>query len=141
LQPDFDLNSITDERERADRAIAVRRGQPDFRKKLIAAYKGRCAITGCDAAEALEAAHIIPYTCPRSNHIANGLLLRADIHTLFDLNLVGINPKTTKVALAPDLRQTSYSDLHGIKLAMPRRPAHRPSRTALAQRWQKFSAK
>jgi HNH endonuclease len=66
-----------------------------FRKKLIAAYRGRCAVTDCDAYDALEAAHILPYRGPAFDHVTNGLLRRADIHTLFDLNLIGIEPRLT----------------------------------------------
>src|SRR5262245_42509124 len=40
------------------RLINERRGQPKFREKLLSAYGGRCAVTGCDAEAALEAAHI-----------------------------------------------------------------------------------
>lgn len=53
-------SSFTGERERRLREVVVRRGQPEFRSRLIAAYGGRCAVTGCDALAALEAAHITP---------------------------------------------------------------------------------
>ncbi len=79
----FSPASLNDERERKLREIVERRGQPDFRKKLIVAYGGRCAVTSCDAPAALEAAHIIPSAGPQSHHVTNGLLLRADIHTSF----------------------------------------------------------
>lgn len=45
----------------------------------------------------MEAAHIRPYRGKKDNHPSNGLLLRADIHTLFDLNLVAIDPETLKI--------------------------------------------
>jgi hypothetical protein len=57
----FSPTSLKDERQKKLREIVERRGQPDFRNKLIAAYGGRCAVTGCDAVAALEGAHIIPY--------------------------------------------------------------------------------
>ena len=82
------------------RAICIRRGQPAFRAALLAAYGGRCAITGCDVEDVLEAAHISPYSGPSSSHASNGLLLRADIHTLFDCGLVAFDPKTREVVLA-----------------------------------------
>jgi putative restriction endonuclease len=74
-----------DMRDWALRCIAARRGQAAFRAALIDAYGGRCSITGCDAVEALEAAHISPYKGDHTNDVTNGLLLRADLHTLFDL--------------------------------------------------------
>jgi hypothetical protein len=97
-----------------------------------------CAITACDAADALEAAHIVPYCGEQSNHAANGLLLRADLHTLFDLDLIGIEPHTLKVSLVPDLRRLTYAEFHGKILAAPSDPADRPSKNALAERWRKF---
>ncbi len=57
-------------------------------------YEHRCVVTGCTVIAVLEAAHIRPYRRPEDNDVKNGLLLRADIHTLFDLNLLGIEPGT-----------------------------------------------
>src|SRR5262249_48430542 len=65
-------------------AIHDRRGDEEFRAKLLAAYGGRCAITGCDAEAALEAAYIVGDAETGEQDVSNGLLLRADIHTLFD---------------------------------------------------------
>lgn len=85
----------------AVREVAERRGQEPFRKALLNAYDGRCAVTGCDAVDApLEAAHISPYRGPQSNHVTNGLLLRAHIHTLFDVDLVCVRPEDLRVVLA-----------------------------------------
>src|SRR5205823_2979542 len=81
----FDPISIEDGRRRIQ---ASRQGQFAFRAALIEAYGGRCAMTGCDILEVLEAAHIVPYRGPSTNAVSNGLLLRADIHTLFDLGLI-----------------------------------------------------
>ena len=74
-------SSFTGERERRLREVVVRRGQPEFRSRLIAAYGGRCAVTGCDALAALEASHIIPYSGPLTQHATNGLLLRTRFST------------------------------------------------------------
>jgi hypothetical protein len=132
------FSSDGDQRERVLREVVQRRGQPAFRADLIRAYGGRCAVTGCDAAAALEAAHIAPYSGPASNHVGNGLLLRADIHTLFDLDLIGIDPATLTVCLAPALQGTAYDDLSERKLRPPADPPGLPSRPALEARWQKF---
>lgn len=72
-------------------SIKVRRGQPKFRKLLLEAFAGQCAVTGCAIEDVLEAAHIIPHTEKVNYSVSNGLLLRADVHTLFDLNLIKIN--------------------------------------------------
>jgi hypothetical protein len=134
----FSPASLKDEREKKLREIVERRGQPDFRNKLIAAYSGRCAVTGFDAVAALEAAHIVPYTGPESNHVTNGLLLRADIHTLFDLDLIGINPASKAISLAQAIKATVYAELNGKKLLLPANTANIPNQEALGQRWGRF---
>jgi hypothetical protein len=78
----FSPSGLEDARKRIIAAIVVRQGQSAFRAELLAAYQGTCAVTGCDVVEALEAAHIVPYLGPDTNHVRNGLLLRGDIHTL-----------------------------------------------------------
>jgi len=129
------------ELERTLREVRLRLGQSDFRRELIAAYEARCAVTGCDVLEALEAAHIDPYSGPHSNKPSNGLLLRADIHTLFDLNLIGIDPATLTIAVRPTLEKSTYGDLDGKSLFLPSTVAARPNAEALAERWRDFSAK
>lgn len=137
--PPFPQSTV--EQERILRAVRDRLGQSPFRKSLIAAYNSRCAVTDCDAEEALEAAHIEPYNGIETNHTSNGILLRADIHTLFDKNLIGIDPKTLTVALSPFLKNTTYSELHGKPLKRPSALRDRPDVKALAARWQAFSTK
>jgi hypothetical protein len=108
-----------DELRRVVAAIIQRRGQPAFRKSLLAAYGSRCAMTGCDVADALEAAHIRPYSGQSSNLVSNGLLLRADVHTLFDLYLISVDPASLRMCLAPELQRSSYGELEGKALAVP----------------------
>lgn len=120
------------------RQIRERLGRPQFRGKLLDAYERRCAITGCNAEAALEAAHIDPYNGLSSNQTSNGLLVRTDIHTLFDLGLVAISPKTMKIALAKELEGTSYDDLAGKLLRLPKRQQDQPNSKALARRWREF---
>lgn len=117
----FDPNHQSDARERQLRAIAVRRGQQRFRRELIRAYEGRCVVTGCTVEAVLEAAHILPYRGDHTNHADNGLLLRADIHTLFDLGLLSIEPvgRELRVNLDESLLQSEYADLHGDRLELP----------------------
>jgi hypothetical protein len=125
--------TLQDERERRIREIVARRGQPEFRNILIAAYDGRCAVTGCDALAASEAAHVVPYCGSQSNHVSNGLLLRADIHTLFDLDLIGIDPETVSASVGLTLAETDYGNLQGRRLRLPVDPAARPNPQALAE--------
>lgn len=133
----FDPKSLEISRKRVARSIVERRGQPQFRAKLLEAYSNCCAITKFDACEALEAAHIIPFSQNGTHEISNGLLLRADLHTLFDLNLIAIEPETLTVHLAPSLRKTSYGSLHGERLKNPPLANnHQPDQQGLQQRWQ-----
>jgi putative restriction endonuclease len=127
----FDTKDDTDLRQKQIVTVAVRRGQSSFRSGLLAAYNGNCCITGCDLVAALEAAHILPYRGKNSNHVQNGLLLRSDIHTLFDLGLIAID-KNNSVILAPSVfSSATYKDLNGIKLAETAHPRLSPSKEAL----------
>lgn len=130
----FDPANLKDARERIARSIAVRRGQRAFRDALISAYGGRCAITGCEVLDVLEAAHIFPYRGPETNRVTNGLLLRADVHTLFDCGLIEIDQDTLSVTLSPRSGSSDYSELNGMTLRHPTKPAEAPSRAALAMR-------
>jgi hypothetical protein len=130
-----------DERKRRLQEVVQRRGQPKFRRKLLAAYNGKCAVTGCDARPALEAAHILPYTGEKSSQVSNGLLLRSDIHTLFDLDLLGIDPETLTIALVRSLHGTRYNELVGEAVTIPADLAKRPNATALKLRWKEFTRK
>lgn len=114
--PGFDPESVQDQRERAIRAIRLRRGQPTFRAALLEAYGGRCAITGCAVKDVLEAAHVTPYLGGLTNHVSNGLLLRTDLHTLFDCGLLAIEPTTRVVVIADALCQTTSGTHPGATL-------------------------
>jgi len=127
----FDPTSIEDARERVMGSIVRRRGQQAFREVLLQRYAGRCLVTGCDVVEVLEAAHIVPYQGTSTNHAENGLLLRADIHTLFDLGLLAVGANL-RVILHPTLRGSSHGELHGRRLLLPANAAQSPSLTALA---------
>jgi len=129
----YDPTNAAEARLATMRAIKVRRGQQGFRRALVEAYGGRCTITGCDVLDVLEAAHITAYLGPKTNHVTNGLLLRADLHTLFDCGLLAVDPATLKVVVAPTLRQSDYGALHGRPLSSPQDPASTPSGLALLQ--------
>jgi putative restriction endonuclease len=125
-----------DERERLFRQIRARRGQQAFRENLRARYGDRCSVSGCDILDVLEAAHIRPYRGDLDNHVENGLLLRADLHTLFDLDLIGIEPSTLIVHLHPDVNRGAYEELLGCVLSCS--SGNRPSEEALMIRWEAF---
>lgn len=126
----FDPAMIEDGRERVAREIAIRRGQAVFRRQLLEAY-GCCAMTGCCVEAALEAAHIVPYQGPGTNHPSNGLILRADLHTLFDLGLLAVDHETLAILVASRLDGTEYEVLRGQVLRLaPGRTS--PSKEALS---------
>lgn len=120
--------SEEDARTRQLRAIVERAGQGAFRDMLLEAYGHRCAISDCDAPDALEAAHISPYRGAHTDRIDNGLLLRADLHTLFDRGLLGIDGDDWTVVVAPTLRGTVYGGLAGQRIRAPARACDQPSR-------------
>jgi len=111
-------------------SIAGRRGQHEFRQRLLHIYQ-RCLVTGCNAEEALEAAHIQAYSEAGTFEVSNGLLLRADIHTLFDLGFLTIETSAMTVIIATALKHTVYGELHGNKLQFPHGTEHVPNRHAL----------
>ncbi|MEB0206087.1 HNH endonuclease [Pseudomonas sp. CCC3.1] len=127
----FDPKNVEDARKRVVASIVRRRGQSAFRKKLLAAYDTSCAITGCNQAEVLEAAHIHPYKGQHTHVVSNGLLLRADLHTLFDLYLIAIEPSTQLIHLAPALSGSDYAQYQGLPLKTPTPASARPSVEAL----------
>ncbi len=136
----FDPNGIEDARSRVLSSIIRRHGQPKFRQKLLDAYDGKCAVTDCDAAEALEAAHIIPFRGEETNCVRNGLLLRADIHTLFDRCLIAIDTSAYTVLVSRPIRHTVYGGLAGRPLQEPVSPENRPSTEALDIHRQRFES-
>ena len=136
----FDPRDIDDARERILRAVVTRRGRSKFRSTLISAYEGRCAITHCSVLEILDAAHVTPYLGSRTNAISNGMLLRTDVHTLWDLGLIAINPDKMTVSVSPYLHDESYQDLGGKPVFQPAPPYSRVSTSALTQQWNVFLA-
>ncbi|MEH2420094.1 MAG: HNH endonuclease [Nostoc sp.] len=131
----FTCTSDTEARQKIAVSIVRRLGQSQFRQSLLKAYSCKCAITNFDAEAALEAAHIIPYIETENNNPSNGLLLRADLHTLFDLNLIAINPKTMMVHISPILKITEYRIFEGIKLRVPEEKICHPKQEYLKQRF------
>jgi putative restriction endonuclease len=115
----FDPDSANDRRERAIRAIRIHRGQPAFRAALLKGYGSRCVISGCAIVDVLEAAHIVPYAGPLTNDVRNGLLLRSDLHTLFDCDLLAVHPKTRRVVIAENLKSSTYSQFADRRLRLP----------------------
>lgn len=131
VQGVFDPANLEDGRKRTLASIVRRQGQSQFRTQLLALYEGRCAVSGCAVDAVLEAAHIIPYLGPKTDHPTNGLILRADIHTLFDLGLIAVDSKAMTVLVSPALDGTEYESHRGKALQLPAMKQGRPSPSAL----------
>ena len=111
-------------REKEDRV-----GQGEFRKQILSIYK-QCAITGEKTHPALEAAHIRPYSKHRNHLPSNGLLLRNDIHKLYDDGLVSVTPDNV-FHVSPRIRRKygngrDYYALKNRKISVPKQEILRP---------------
>ena len=116
--------------------VAPRLGQGIFRVSVLDAYGRACAVTGEHSLPVLEAAHIMPYAAGGTHQVTNGLLLRADIHRLFDDGYVTVTPDyrfEVSGALAEDFHngRTYYAE-RGRRVLLPSAEAMRPSRELLA---------
>jgi len=128
---EFDPRNIIDARQKILASVVRRQGQTKFRAALLKAYEGKCAVTGCTIEALLEAAHIVPYQGADTNVVSNGLLLRADIHTLFDLGLLWIDPDHRVVRLAEALRESEYRKWADEPIFVPQHLSDQPSAMAL----------
>ena len=92
----------------------ARLGQDQFRANLLAKFGSVCAISGPTPPQALDACHLYSYAGLAVHLDGGGLLLRTDVHRLFDLGLISINPSSKKVWVSEVVRSSpSYSELNG----------------------------
>jgi len=126
--------------EYAVRAIRMRRGPAPLRDQMLAACGDACAMTGACVRDLLEVACIVPFPDGDVHAPGNALLLRSDLHTLFDLNLVAIDPQAMSVRIAPSLRATGYRKLDG-RAVTRRRDNSAPDAALLRERWRVFQAR
>lgn len=101
---------------------AGRERRPDqrrFRRALLEAYGGRCALTGCDVADALDAAHVADWR--HENDVGAGIVLRVDLHRLHERGLLVIDRDFT-VRACP----AWYRALEGRRLHLPVNRLHWP---------------
>ena len=93
----FNINNVDSEKKNVKTSINRNRiGQQNFRINVLSAYKYQCCVTRSDLIDAIEANHIHPYFGVETNHVQNGIPLRADIHKLWTKGLLGINDKWIK---------------------------------------------
>lgn len=119
-----------------DPALQPRRlGQGTFRALITDTYERRCAITRERALPALEAAHIQPFSVSHEHRLSNGILLRSDVHRLFDAGYVTVTPEYRIEAsrrMKDDFNDgDNYLKLHGAGVWVPERESLRPDPDAL----------
>jgi putative restriction endonuclease len=117
------------------RLIAPRLGQGTFRIAVTDNYGRRCAVTGEKTLPILDAAHIRAISDGGAHELSNGLLLRTDIHRLFDLGYVTVSTGG-RFEVGRRLREDfdngrHYYELHGQPLRLPREAEARPSNVAI----------
>lgn len=116
--------------------VFPRLGQGSFRILVTDAYGRRCAVTGERTLPVLQAAHIHPFATGGPHRIENGLLLRSDLHTLFDRGYITVT-STARVEVSSRIREEfengrDYYALHGREIRVPTKLQLRPSPALLA---------
>jgi putative restriction endonuclease len=134
--PPFESDAVEQRRFGAEYLTRGRLGQGAFRVLVTDAYQRRCAVTGERTLPVLEAAHILPFALKGPNAVNNGLLLRSDLHKLFDLGYVTVT-SDFHLEVSPRLREEwqngrDYYAYHGKELrCRPADALNLPNRTYL----------
>jgi putative restriction endonuclease len=134
------------ERRYALRQVKARLHQTLFRAAVIAAYGGRCALSGLPETSLLDAARIAVDGDELLGQpvITNGLPLTKLHHAAFDGHLIGIDPDC-RIVVSRRLLDTrdgltleALKSLHGSLINLPRRERDRPDQERLAMRFEAF---
>lgn len=137
------------ERRYALRQVQQRLHQASFREAVIAAYSGRCALSGLREPVLLDAAHIIEDRHERLGQpvVQNGIPLAKTHHAAFDAHLIGIDPDF-KVHVADRILEQkdgptleALKRLHSNRIYLPSRGKDSPDRDRLAVRFELFKAR
>jgi putative restriction endonuclease len=124
--------------------IAPRLGQGSFRALVTDAYRYRCAISSERTLPVLQAAHIRPYAEGGQHDLSNGLLLRSDLHTLFDQHYLTIEPNNKTLIVSRRIREQfengrDYYALNNRPLTQPSDAIALPSTQNLAYHFERFT--
>lgn len=99
--------------------VRVRKGQGNFRQHLLASQGSICAFTGGAPERVLEAGHLYSYARLGEHHAHGGLMLRRDIHRLFDDGLLAVQPNSMRIDVGEHLSAYSqYAELHDEPLKL-----------------------
>jgi putative restriction endonuclease len=112
------------------RLVVPRLGQATFRIAVLDAYARACCVTSEHSLPVVEAAHIRSYSQLGPHDVRNGLLLRSDLHRLYDTGYVTVTPDL-HLEVSSRLREDynngrSYYPLHGSVIQVPKCEAYRP---------------
>jgi putative restriction endonuclease len=126
-----DRPAMPGERFGKERLVRPRLGQGSFRILVTDAYERRCSLTGERVLPVLEAAHVRPYSRDGAHEIDNGLLLRSDLHALFDNGYITVTPEH-RLEISRRIREEfengkDYYALHGATVRPPARGFRLPS--------------
>lgn len=108
-----ELVSRNDDRIRRWAIREIRPEQQEFRRKIAERDGLRCAISSCKIAEILDAAHILPRATGGSDNPRNGIILRADLHRLFDARLFKLD-HGGRVMVSETVRDQEYRRFNGL---------------------------
>jgi len=133
LQPDENIEKEIIE-------IKKRQSSAQFRKMIFNIYEGTCAITGEATKEVLDACHIQDYKNEESNHSQNGILLRTDLHTLFDKGLLMIDDNFI-ITISDKINSEYYKQFNGLQIRLPKKKENHPAIEALRDHNRRFIKK
>jgi predicted restriction endonuclease len=112
--------------DRLERVAKHRPEQASFRSELFSIYNGACAVSGCSIPEILQAAHLETVNGKDINDPRNGILLRADIHELFDAGLFSLSRDGFQIEASELLTDDYYLGFKGAPVFRP--PSFAPSK-------------
>jgi putative restriction endonuclease len=132
-------------REYAMTVVRRRLHQPDFRRRVLAAYERQCAMCRLRHPELLDAAHIKEDSEGGQPVVTNGIAMCAIHHRAFDELVVGISPKY-RIEIRRDILlehdgptlQHALQGIHGAMLLVPRQLRQRPDAELLEERYERF---
>ncbi len=124
-------------REENKASVNQRRGQGKFKGDILKAYNNKCCVSGETCQELLDAAHLQEYLNEDSNHIQNGILLRVDLHRLYDNGLLYID-NNYKIRISPKITSRIYRKYHNKPILLPEDENDHPSIAALELKLKNF---
>lgn len=142
------LDSSSDQRRYAERMVRQRLHQPEFRAKVLTAYRSRCAVCVLQKVPLLDAAHITPDASTSGVPlVSNGLSLCKIHHAAYDENILGITPDyvvriNDRILIEIDgpMLKHGLQEMDGRGLWLPPRRSDHPDRDRLSARYEEFVA-